>query len=312
MRNSYAKPHQFGPPLRYALAIALVAAALLLSLSMQPSFGNPFWLLFPVAVIASTWFGGRGPGWLAVGLSTWAVLYYSIPPIRSFAMKPRDVPFFLLFIACELIAGQLISWRWQVEDSLRRSRDELEKRVEERTAELKSANDALLNQMAEQRRTEEALQVARTELARVVRITTIGELAASIAHEVNQPLAAVVANADACVAWLTRDDPNLVEARAAAERTTQGATRASEVISRIRSLINKTAPERIRIQINEIIEEVVALADRQASRNEVSVVTELTPDLPLVVGDRIQLQQVILNLMLNGIEDRKSTRLNSS
>jgi signal transduction histidine kinase len=139
-------------------------------------------------------------------------------------------------------------------------------------------------------------------LARVVRITTIGELAASIAHEVNQPLAAVVANADACVAWLTRDDPNLVEARAAAERTTQGATRASEVISRIRSLINKTAPERIRIQINEIIEEVVALADRQASRNEVSVVTELTPDLPLVVGDRIQLQQVILNLMLNGIE----------
>src|ERR1700678_298098 len=302
MRNSYAKPHQFGPPLRYALAIALVAAALLLSLSMQPSFGNPFWLLFPVAVIASTWFGGRGPGWLAVGLSTWAVLYYSIPPIRSFAVKPRDVPFFLTFVACEIIANWLIAWRRKTEDSLRRTRDELEVRVGERTAELKKTNDALLSQMAEQRRTEEALQVARTELARVVRITTIGELAASIAHEVNQPLAAVVANADACVAWLTRDDPNLVEARAAAERTTQGATRASEVISRIRSLINKTAPERIRIQINEIIEEVVALADRQASRNEVSVVTELTPDLPLVVGDRIQLQQVILNLMLNGIE----------
>src|SRR6202522_4598803 len=202
MHRIHAGPHRFNALTRYALAIAFASAALGLSLVLQVPFGNPFWLFFPVAVIASTWFGGRGPGWLAVGLSTLAVLYYFIPPIRSFAMKPRDVPFFLLFIACELIAGQLISWRWQVEESLRRSRDELEKRVEERTAELKRVNNALLNQMAEQRRTEEALQVARTELARVVRITTIGELAASIAHEVNQPLAAVVANADACVAWL--------------------------------------------------------------------------------------------------------------
>ncbi len=255
-----------------------------------------------MAVIASTWFGGRGPGWLAVGLSTFVVLYYFIPPVRSFATKPRDVPFFLLFIACELVAGHSISWRWQVEESLRRSRDELEARVEERTAELRSTNDALLHQMAEQRRTEEALQVTRSELARVVRITTIGELAASIAHEVNQPLAAVVANADACVAWLARDHPDLVEARAAAERSTQGATRASEVIGRIRSLINKTAPERARVQINEIIREVVALADRQALKNEVSVETHLAPDLSTIVGDRIQLQQVILNLMLNGIE----------
>src|ERR1700723_442673 len=306
MRTSYANPHQFGPPLRYALAIALVAAALLLSLALQPSFGNPFWLLFPVAVIAGTWFGGRGPGWLAVGLSTLVVLYYFIPPIRSFAIKPRDIPFFLLFIACELLAGHLISWRWQVEESLRRSRDELEARVEERTVELKRANDALLHQMAEQRRTEEALQITRTELARVVRITTIGELAASIAHEVNQPLAAVVANADACVAWLPRDHPDLVEARAAAERSTQGATRASEVIGRIRSLINKTAPERAQIQIHEVIAEVVALAERQASRNDVSVVTELAADVPAILGDRIQLQQVILNLMLNGIEAMSS------
>jgi C4-dicarboxylate-specific signal transduction histidine kinase len=302
MQATHPKPRPLSPLLRYALAIVFVSAALLLSLVLQVPFGNPFWLLFPVAVIASTWVGGRGPGWLAVSLSTLAVLYYFIPPIRSFVIKPRDVPFFLVFIACELIANGLISWRKQAEEALRQSRDQLEARVEERTIELKSANDALLTQMAEQRRTEEALQVTRTELARVVRITTIGELAASIAHEVNQPLAAVVANADACVAWLARDTPDLAEARAAAERTTQGATRASEVIGRIRSLINKTAPERARVEINEIIGEVVALAERQASKNEVSVETDLAPDPPPILGDRIQLQQVILNLMLNGIE----------
>ena len=302
MQTTHAELRKFGALSRYAFAIGLVSVALFLSLVLQVPFGNPFWLFFPVAVIASTWFGGRGPGWVAVGLSTVAVLYYFIPPIRSFLVKPRDVPFFLAFVACEVIANRLISWRRETEESLRRSRDELEIRVEERTGELKSANHALLHQMAEQRRTEEALQIARTELARVVRITTIGELAASIAHEVNQPLAAVVANADACVAWLARENPDLTEARAAAERTTLGATRASEVIGRIRSLINKTSPERAQVQMNEIIREVVALADGQASRNNVSVVTELTADLPPVLGDRIQLQQVILNLMLNGIE----------
>jgi C4-dicarboxylate-specific signal transduction histidine kinase len=302
MQPTPAAPSSFYALSRYILAIALVSAALLLSLALQVPFGNPFWLFFPIAIVASTWFGGKGPGWVAVCTSTLAVLYYFIPPFHSLAVKPRDVPFFLTFVVCELCGNWLIAWRRQTEDSLRRARDELEIRVGERTAELKNANHALLSQMAEQRRTEEALQATRTELARVVRITTIGELAASIAHEVNQPLAAVVANADACVAWLALEKPNLVEARAASERATRGATRASEVIGRIRSLINKAAPERVPVQVNAVIEEVVALADRQASSNNVSVVMELTPDLPVVLGDRIQLQQVILNLMMNGME----------
>src|SRR5580700_7974408 len=121
MHTTPAKPHKLSAPLRYAWAIAFVAAALFLSLALQVSFGNPFWLFFPVAVIASTWFGGKGPGWLAVILSTLAVLYYFIPPVRSFALKPSDVPFFLTFVACELIANWVIAWRRQTEISLRRA-----------------------------------------------------------------------------------------------------------------------------------------------------------------------------------------------
>ena len=288
--------------LRYGLAVGLVTLALLVSLALQNSFGNPFWFFFSVAVIVSTWFGGGGPGWLAVLSSILAVMYFFTPPLHSFAIDAPHVPVFLTYVVCEVGAAQLISWRRRTEDALRQARDELELRVAERTAELKNANDALVRQMDEQRRTEEALQATRAELTRAARITTIGELTASIAHEVNQPLAAVVANADACIAWLSREHPDLAEARAAAERATQGATRAADVIARIRSLINKGASDRSRIQINQLIEQTAALVESQATKNNVTIKFELSPDLPLVLGDSIQLQQVVLNLLLNGIE----------
>ena len=287
---------------RYALAIVLVTLALLISLALQHSFGNPFWFFFSVAVILSTWFGRTGPGWLSVVCSTLAVMYYFTPPVGSFAVTPSDLPYFVTFVACEVGAAQLISWRRHTEDALRQARDELEVRVAERTVELKNANEALLKQMDEQRRTEETLQATRAELARAARITAIGELTASIAHEVNQPLAAVVANADACVAWLAREHPDLAEARAAAERATQGATRASDVIARIRSLITKATPEKSRVQINRVMEQIATLAEGQAARNNVAIELELSPDFPVVLGDSIQMQQVILNLVMNGID----------
>jgi C4-dicarboxylate-specific signal transduction histidine kinase len=305
MQGTSAPPKPF--VYSYGLAIVFVSLALLLSLMLQHSFGNPFWFFFSVAVILSTWFGRSGAGWFAVVCSAITVMYFFTPPLRSFAIKPSDLPYFVTFIGCEVGITRLISWRKRTDATLRQAHDELEAKVAERTAELKNAHDALLLQMTEQKRTEEALQVTRLELARVARITTIGELTASIAHEVNQPLAAVVANADACVAWLSREHPDLGEARAAAERATHGATKASEVITRIRSLITKTTPQRSLVTINEMIEQTVALAAAQASARDVTVGLELSPDLPHVLGDRIQLQQVVVNLLMNGIDAISST-----
>jgi C4-dicarboxylate-specific signal transduction histidine kinase len=299
---------RLGPVGSYALAIALVSVALLVSLGLQNSFGNPFWFFFSVAVILSTWFGGAGPGWLAVVMATVAVMYYFTPPLHSFAIDAPHIPVFLTFVACEVGVSQLISWRREAEEAIRQARDELEVRVAERTVELKNANDALVHKMAEQERTEQALQSTRAELARAARIATIGELTASIAHEVNQPLAAVVANADACVAWLSRESPDLAEAQAAAERATQGATRAAEVIARIRSLITKATPEKLRLKINQVIEDTVRLAEGQAARSDVTITLKLSPGLPHVLGDGIQLQQVILNLLMNGMEAMASVR----
>jgi C4-dicarboxylate-specific signal transduction histidine kinase len=295
-------------PFRYSVAIVFVIAALVSSLGLQEPFGNPSWFLFPAAILGTTWICGNGPGWFAVCISTFAVQYFFIPPFRTWVLQPRDIPFFVSFVACEVVANRIVAWRIQTENALRDTRDQLELRVAERTADLENANSALRNQMEEQRRTEEVLQAVRTELARMARITTVGELAASIAHEVNQPLAAVVANADACVSWLSLQSPDLGEAQSAALRAVEGATRASEVIARIRSLINKGVPQRSDVDINRLIEETVALTKEQASRNNVSFLLLLDATIPRVAGDRIQLQQVVLNLIVNAIEAMASVQ----
>jgi PAS domain S-box-containing protein len=149
---------------------------------------------------------------------------------------------------------------------------------------------------------EEALRIAQAELAHVTRVTTLGELTSSIAHEVNQPLAAIVTNGNACLRWLAGQPPNLEEARLAVGRIIKDGHRASEVIGRIRALVKKTPPQKEWLDINEILFEVIALARSEVQRHRVSLQTQLSGDLPLVRGDRIQLQQVVLNLVINGIE----------
>jgi len=149
---------------------------------------------------------------------------------------------------------------------------------------------------------EQALREAQTELAHVTRVTTLGELTASIAHEVNQPLAAVVANADACLRWLDRDTPDLAAARRSVEWVISDSNRASQVIRRVRALANKTDIQKVPLDVNDVVRDVIALVQGELSSHLVSLRTELAPALPMIIGDRVQLQQVIINLVMNGIE----------
>jgi PAS domain S-box-containing protein len=151
----------------------------------------------------------------------------------------------------------------------------------------------------------ERLRQAHADLARVNRITTMGELTASLAHEVNQPIAAAATNARTCVRWLTREHPDLEEACAAAMRAVKEVTRASEIISRIRVLFRKGTPERELVDINPVIGEMVLLLSSETVRHNILVRTELAGDLPRVMADRVQVQQVLMNLMINGIDAMK-------
>lgn len=149
---------------------------------------------------------------------------------------------------------------------------------------------------------EDALRKAQAELAHVTRVTTLGELTASIAHEINQPLAAVIANADACLAWLQRSPPDLKAARRSVEWIIEDGKRASDVIRHVRALAKRTDIEMAPLDVNVVVREAIALVRREMASHAVSIRMELSSVLPRIFGDRIQLQQVLINLVMNGIE----------
>jgi PAS domain S-box-containing protein len=158
------------------------------------------------------------------------------------------------------------------------------------------------------RESERRYRQAQAELAHVARVTALGEMSASIAHEVNQPLAAIVNNAEATVRWLGHDVPNLEEARAAIGRVAKAAHRAGEVIRRVRDFSKKADPQMTQLEINEVVEEALSLVQHEALRHEVAIRFEPASGLPPVRGDRIQLQQVIVNLAVNGMEAMSTIR----
>jgi C4-dicarboxylate-specific signal transduction histidine kinase len=218
---------------------------------------------------------------IAVG----CLAYYFSPPIFSLRV---DDPFNVGAIAVFLTVSTVIT---HLATQLRR-----------RAEQLALTNAKLEAQLAERKRAEEALLDARAELERVTRVSSLGELTASIAHEINQPLAAVVTNAGASLRWLAKSPPDLDKTREGLQRTMEEGVRAGEIVKRIRSLVKKSAFKKDWVDLNKAILEVIDLTRSEVVRHEIALKTRLTTDLPLVRGDRIQLQQVILNLIINAVE----------
>ena len=190
----------------------------------------------------------------------------------------------------------------QAKAEINRLNRELERRVLERTQQLSTVNEEMRKEISERQRAEEALLEAQAELARVTRALVMGELVATIAHEVNQPLAAVVTNGSFCLRRLAEATPDPDELRPAIAEIVNDATRASAIISRIRTLFMKGAPDRAALDVNDVIREVLQLLRNELTRNRVSLRIDLAPDLARVHGDRVQLRQVALNLIMNSLD----------
>jgi C4-dicarboxylate-specific signal transduction histidine kinase len=288
------------PPavLRYAVAVLSVAVALISARWLDVHLVAAPVSLFLCAIMFTAWFGGVRPGLFSVALALLAFDYYFVIPRYSLAMQIKEVPRFCIFALSALFVGLLSAAQRSATESLRDARDNLSRTV----LELRRTNEALHVEHIERHQAQEALHQARADLAHVSRVTMMGELTASLAHEVNQPITAAVTNAKTCARWLAAAIPDIQEAREAAIRSAKDGTRAADIIGRIRVLFKKGIPERRPLNVNEVIQEIVILLRSEAARYSISVQTELESELPETIGDQVQLQQVLMNLVLNGID----------
>jgi signal transduction histidine kinase len=249
----------------YGLAVIACGVALALA---RPSDAPAS--CFLLAIIVSGLFGGRAPGLLAVGVSAIAFNFLFLPSPLTLSSSSSSYFRFGVFLVTAVTTNQLIETKRRIEES--------------------------------RRRIDETLTRTQARLSRATQIATVAEFAASIAHEISQPLSAVVANGQACLQWLSAEQPNLTNARVAAERIIRDGKDAGEVVRHIRALFKKTAPEKVVLSVNEVIGEVLGLIQNETVRKRIVIETDLETKLPLALGDRVQLQQVIFNLLLNGIE----------
>jgi PAS domain S-box-containing protein len=397
-----------------AIAVCFVLVALLWTFPLQHVIAYPFVFLFFGAIMGSAWFGGIIAGSVAVALSTLVVTYFFIPPLFSMSVAKDSQSFLTAFFVCAIAITVVSSARKRTESAIRIARDQLEVKVQERTAELVQSNleiqeserqlrmlteaipqqiwradaagrveygnqhlieylgrpmEQLTGEMffdlihpedeplfrrgwqtalesggnfeiearvrgagglyrwflvrsipqrsakaeiarwygihidiEEQRRAQQSLAAAQEQLSRLSHTLSMAEMAASIAHELNQPLTAVVTHAYACREWLNAEPANLAKASATAEKIVQESTRASAVVKRVRALFRKDVQVRESTDINRLIRELVRLLRDEAIRREVSIRLELAGNLPRLEVDPVQIQQVLLNLAINGMD----------
>jgi C4-dicarboxylate-specific signal transduction histidine kinase len=289
------------PPVvwRYAVTLFLVAISVVLAALLEHYWqSTPFVSLFLCAIMFSAWFGGLRQGLLSTTLLVLAFDYYFLPPTHSLVPNLNELPRLVLFAGSALLVGLMSAAQRRTAESLEQARDELAANLQE----LKKTNEAMHEEIAERKLAEAALQKAQANLAHMTRLTTMGELSASIAHEVNQPLTAVVNNANACISLLAGGDQNSKEIREALTEIVDDADRASAVIQRVRQLAKRAPTEKSLLDLGGIVKDVLALARYESVARRVKIRPDIPNELPPVFGDRVQIQQVLLNLVVNGMD----------
>jgi C4-dicarboxylate-specific signal transduction histidine kinase len=264
--------------LKYAFAILCFAVTFacvgLLGYLMQAA---PPVSLFLCAIIFVAWFADLGPALLTTALSVLAFGYFYLLPEHSLILASRDLPRIILFGIAGVIIASVSAAQRRTAASLRHARDELQ----DANQHLKTINERLVIEN---------------------RIATLGEMSASIAHEVVQSLTAIVAQGEANLRWLGRPSLEIEPVRRGVKQMICDAERASSVVNRIRALAQKNAPEKTLLDVNDVIHEVIKLVEREVRSHRVSLQLELADSLPSVLGDRVQLQQVVINMVINGIQ----------
>lgn len=284
----------------YGLSIVVTATAAIGTSFLDifsPGAHNFIILFAAIALVA--WHAGPGPGWLSVGLSTFIANYLLTDPDHAISFHPQCIPWLFAFVACGAATNAVAARRRHAERALQRAQEDLEERIRERTLELRSVNDKLIKEINEHRRAEMALRQSQAELGRAARIMNLAELTASIAHEINQPLAAVVSNGEAARNWLRRSPAATHECAESIEAAVTAAMRAAEIIKRIRRLFSKTVPQRKIVDVNKLVDDALALARVDLNKRNILAKCHFDPALPPVIGDPIQLQQTLLNMINN-------------